>query len=166
MSYIALKPCTFAGQKFKIGESVPGEYILPGAAKNLVKMQIISPADGVSVAPNIPSAKSLNPAPPIAVTIHADEGDIPLELTDIGLQQIFDVLTANVEGAEKIIEVMEDGDALILLHVVDGRKGVKTAAEERAKSLEAEPEEEAEEAEETAQTEEPEEGSEESAGEE
>ena len=163
MSYIALKPCTFAGQKFKIGESVPSEYILPGAAKNLVKMQIISPADGVSVAPNIPSAKSPNSASPIAVTIHADEGDMPLELTDIGLQQIFDILTTNVEEAEKIIEAMEDGDALILLHVVDGRKGVKTAAEERAKALNAEPEEEAEE---TAQTEEPDEGSEESAGEE
>ena len=33
MAYTALKPCGFAGQKFKIGETIPEELILPGAAK-------------------------------------------------------------------------------------------------------------------------------------
>lgn len=156
MSYIALKPCSFAGHTFKIGDTVPGELIHPGAAKNLIKMEKIVPADGVGA--SMPISNGL-----IAVTARAEDGDMPLQLTDIGLQQIFDALTTNVEGAEKIVETMTDEDALILLHMCDNRKGVKTAAEERAKALNAEPEEEAEE---TAQTEEPEEGSEESAGEE
>ena len=34
MAYVALKPCKFAGQIFKIGERVPEEAILPGAASN------------------------------------------------------------------------------------------------------------------------------------
>ena len=33
---------------------------------------------------------------------------------------------------------MEDGDALILVHIVDSRKAVKAAAEERAKALNSE----------------------------
>lgn len=155
MTYIALKPCKFAGQAFKIGDTIPGGCILPGAAKNLVKMEIIASADGAGV----PVSNG-----PIAITARAEGGDMALQLTDIGLQQIFDALTANVEGAEKIIETMTDEDALILLHMCDSRKGVKTAAEERAKALE--PEAEEEEQEPLAEEEEQEPDTEESAGEE
>lgn len=154
MTYIALKPCSFAGQKFKIGDKIPGGCILPGAAKNLVKMEKIALADGAGASMPIPNG-------PIAVTARAEGGDMALQLTDIGLQQIFDALTANVEGAEKIIETMTDGDALILLHMCDSRKGVKAAAEERAKALE---EPEAEEENPAEEEQEPE--AEESAGEE
>jgi|GEM_PF-3364748 len=38
MDFIALKPCCFAGQKFKIGETVPGELILPEMQKRLLAM--------------------------------------------------------------------------------------------------------------------------------
>ena len=138
MAYIALKPCTFAGQKFKIGDSIPAEVLLPGAIKNLVKMEKIASTDASGATMPIPNG-------PIAVTARTEGGDMALNLTDIGLQQIFDALTANVENAENIIETMDDGDALILLHMCDSRKGVKAAAEARAKALEAPEEEEAQE---------------------
>ena len=148
MTYIALKPCTFAGQKFKIGDNIPNEVIVPGAVKNLVKMEVIAPAGAMGATMPIPNG-------PIAVTARTEEGDMPLHLTDIGLQQIFDALTTNVEGAESIIETMTDGDALILLHICDNRKGVKAAAEDRAKALdESEAEEEAQEEQETPEEEE------------
>ena len=136
MAYTALKPCEFAGQKFKIGEPIPEELILPGAAKNLVKMQIIAPAEASSAQPK--SDKS--PVYSVAIAVHTEEGDMPLKVTVVGLQQIFDILTSNVENAEKIIAEMDDGDALILLHLADGRKSVKAAAEARAKALHENPE--------------------------
>lgn len=129
MAYIALKPCRFAGQDFTIGKDVPEAVLKAGNIKNLVKMGIIAATEG-ETATSYPQ-----PAPPISVTIRAEEGDMPLELTDIGLQQIFDALTSNVENAEKIVDVMTDGDALILLHMSDSRKSIKAAAEARAKAL-------------------------------
>ena len=163
MTYIALNPCKFAGQAFKIGDSIPGGCILPGAAKNLVKMEIIAPAGAVEASMPVSNG-------PIAVTARAEGGNMELQLTDIGLQQIFDALTTNVDGAKEIIETMTDGDALILLHMCDSRKGVKEAAEERAKALE-EPETEEttveeEEQQEAPAEEEQESETEESAGEE
>lgn len=134
MAFIALKPCKFAGQKFKIGDTVPGELILPGAAKNLVKMQILAPSDSANVAVGGKSA-SLE-----AVEIIA--GELTLGISKEGLQHIFDALTANVENAEKVVNEMTDGDALILLHMSDSRKSIKAAAEARAKALEEEKNEE------------------------
>ena len=134
MPYIALKPCTFAGQRYKIGETVPDEVLHPGAIKNLVKMQIVTPADAITEAKT--AQRGPIPIPPINITIRRENGDIELNLSDIGLQQIFDVLTSNASNAEKIVKTISDGDALILLHMSDSRKTIKEAAEARAKELE------------------------------
>ena len=42
MTYVAQKPCRLAGQAFLIGDVIPDEVIHPGAAKNLLRMGIIS----------------------------------------------------------------------------------------------------------------------------
>lgn len=130
MAYVALKPCCFAGRNFKIGESVPDELIHPGAANNLVKMQIIAKHGGTDnrTAPN----------GAITVMIHAEEGDMPLDLTAESIQTVFDVLTGTATEAAAIVETMTDSDALILLHLTDSRKSVKAAAETRAKALQEE----------------------------
>ena len=91
----------------------------------------------------------------MTVVIGAKEGDLPLNLTQEGLQAAVDVLTVKPAEAVSIIEKMEDGDALILVHIMDSRKAVKEAAEARAKALNTEEDE--------AQT--PSSNSEESAGE-
>lgn len=162
MSYIAIKACKFAGQSFRIGDTVPEEVIQPGAAKNLIKMQIIAPA-GASSSDN----KGYPiPLPPINIAIHADEGDLPLEMSNEDLQQVFDVLLSKADDAEPIIETMTNDDALILLHMVDSRKTIKAAAEARAQVLNAEPEEEPVEEPDAEEVEEPEEEPEDSAGEE
>lgn len=135
MAYVALKPCCFAGQRFKIGESVPDELIHPGAVNNLVKMQIIAEQDGTTTK----ETDNIQP-PAITIDIHAEEGDLPLELTNEGLQAVFDVLTGKTAEAEAVIERMTDGDALILLHISDSRKAVKAAAEARAKAISREEE--------------------------
>lgn len=134
MAYVALKPCCFAGQNFKIGEIVPDAIVHPGNANNLVKMGVIAEQNTT----HTETVVVHEPLDTMAVVIHAEEGDMPLNLTAEGLQAVVDVLTSTVEEAEPIVEAMTDGDALILLHVADNRKGIKAAAEDRAKALNAE----------------------------
>ncbi len=38
MAYIALKPCSFGGRQFKIGEEIPTGFVLPEMTKRLVGM--------------------------------------------------------------------------------------------------------------------------------
>lgn len=132
MKLIAKTPCSFGGKKFFIGNDIPAEYVLNPKAQE--KLGVITIVDGE----NAPGEKPVgSPAPGslINVTIHVEEGDIPLELTSEGLQQIFDIFSSNVETAESIIAEMSDGDALLLLHASDNRKSIKAAAEARAKAI-------------------------------
>lgn len=130
MAYVALKPCRFAGQDFKIGEEIPDGIVHPGAANNLVKMQVIAETDGTK------PVEEQKPAT-ISLIIPVKEGDMPLEVTQEGLQAVVNVLTGNADAAEPVIEQMTDGDALILLHLTDNRRTVKAAAEARAQALNA-----------------------------
>ena len=131
--YVALKPCKFAGVNFKIGDRVPVEVIQPGAAPALIKMGLIvdSANEAVNTAPAITGPVNTN----VEITVPVEEGRLALNVTKEGLQSIVDVMCAKVEDAEKIIDEMTDGDALIMLHVLDGRKSIKTAAEERAQTI-------------------------------
>lgn len=126
MKLIARQPCSFGGKKFYIGDEVPAELVLDAKAQEKKNVLAICEETRLEV-----------PAPAITVNVHAEEGDMPLELTGEGLQAIFDVLNGTADEAADIIEDMTDGDALILLHVTDKRKSVKEAAEARAKALNA-----------------------------
>lgn len=130
MAYVALKPCCFAGIRFKIGDTVPDEVIHPGTAKNLVKMNVIATQGQEPVEVITIPAESK-----IQINVRVEEGNMPLEVTEDGLQAIFDVLCGNVSEAESVIERMTDSEALILLHISDSRKSIKEAAEARAKAL-------------------------------
>ena len=144
MAYVALKPCCFAGHRFRIGETVPDELVHPGNANNAVKMGLIAEQAGEAGTPaKAPESPVNPPAATMTVNIHAEEGDLPLDLTQEGLQAVVDVLTSNVDDAEPIIEAMTDGDALILLHLTDNRKSIKAAAEARAQALNEDSEESA-----------------------
>lgn len=131
MIYVAQKPCSFAGIDFKIGEEVPEVLIAPGASKSLIGMGILA-KKGTEIPVTVNQ--------PITITIHADEGDMDLEITNDALQSVFDVLLSTAAEAEPIVTQMTEGDALILLDLVDNRKSIKAMAEERAKTLSAQPE--------------------------
>lgn len=133
MKLIARKPCSFAGKKFYIGDEVPAEFVLdPKAQEQLDVLAIV--ADEAAPVPE----EVRKEVETMAVAIHTKDGDMTLNLTKEGLQAVVDILTDKPADAEAIIEKMEDGDALILVHVVDNRKAVKAAAEERAKALNSE----------------------------
>lgn len=134
MAFVAVKPCRFAGQSFRIGESVPDEVIHPGAVRNLIKMGLIAEAGATANEPTEakPQTETVST---INITIHAEEGDLILAPTPEGLQAIFDVLSSKAADAEGIIEGITDGDALIILDVSDSRKTIKELCRNRAKEI-------------------------------
>lgn len=68
MAYKALKPCSFAGQKFRIGEIVPDSVLVPGAiARMIAAGKIAESAEG----PLLPSAASLETE--ATDEVHAEE---------------------------------------------------------------------------------------------
>lgn len=135
MKLIAKKPCSFGGVKFYIGDQIPSEHVLePQAQEKMGVLAIVADEAAPAAAPEV----SHNEVDTMTVVIRAQEGDMPLNLTRDGLQAVVDVLTVKPAEAENIIEKMVDGDALILVHIVDSRKAVKAAAEERAKALNSE----------------------------
>lgn len=136
MAYTALKPCSFAGLNYRIGETVPEAVLLPGAIKSLIKMGVIGASDDSQ-----PAGGTTKPAEgderTTVVTIHVpvDEGTLELVATAEALQDIFTALCSNVSDADKVVKRMTDADALVLLSLADNRKSIKAAAEERAKAL-------------------------------
>ena len=94
-------------------------------------LAIVAETESPAPAPETPN----NPVDTMTVVVPSKDGGLSLDLTREGLQAVVNVLTDKPADAEAIIKEMEDGDALILIHIVDSRKSVKAAAEERAKAL-------------------------------
>ena len=131
MRLIAKKPCSFGGKNFFIGDEIPSEYVADAVVQEKRGvLTIVNEGEGAEA-----SAPSETTVPSVELTIKADEGNVALTPSVEGIQAVFDCLGGTVEEAEEIIAQMTDGDALILLHTTDSRKGVKTAAETRAKEL-------------------------------
>lgn len=128
MKLIAQKPCSFGGKKFYIGDEIPAEIVLDPEAQ--VKMGVLAIAGANGPAP----IRKIN-VETMAVHVPAEEGNMELQLTQEGLQAVVTVLTGKPADAEAVINQMNDGDALILLHMADGRKAVKAAAEARGKAI-------------------------------
>lgn len=130
---IALKPCSFGGKKFFIGDEIPTEYVeSPAKMEQLGVIKVVKVESEVTeVTENV-----VIPDPTLEIVVQTNGEEMILEPTDSGIQDIFNVLIGKVAEAEAIINQMTDGDALILLHLADSRKAVKEAAEARAKALE------------------------------
>lgn len=132
MKLIAKKPCSFGGMKFYIGDEIPEAIVLNPQEQE--KLGVLSIMDEVqSDGPvEVKYEVKYTELPVVPVQI----GDQSLNVTAEGLQAVFNVLTGKADDVVPVIEEMNDNDALILLHMVDGRKSVKTAAETRGKALE------------------------------
>ena len=138
MPYVALKPCSFAGNSYRVGEAVPDEVILPGAAKNLITMKVIAPQADTTATPNTAPAPAVPATIPImmhGLEFDGMKGDVQLDITPEGLQQVFDVLTGSTADAEPIIDAMTDAQALLLLNLTDKRKTVQAATAAKGEAL-------------------------------
>jgi hypothetical protein len=130
---IALKPCSFGGKKFYIGDEIPEEYVeSPSKQEQLGVLKVVNVDSEVTeVTENVVVTD-----PTLSIVVQSNGEEMILEPTDRGVQDVFNVLIGKAAEAEAIINQMTDGDALILLHLSDSRKSVKEAAEARAKELE------------------------------
>lgn len=134
MKLIALKPCSFGGVKFYIGDEVPVASVLnPKEQEKLGTLAVVN--DGSQDTPAVAPGVSLDA---MELVVHAEKGDTPLNVSKDGIQAVVDAVTGTADEAVAIVKAMTDGDALILLHMIDSRKTVKTAAEARAQELNAE----------------------------
>jgi len=132
MAYIAKKVCSFGGQDFLIGNPIPDELIHKGRVADLVKMGVISE---VPEAPALEEVVAQVGQVKFALTVHAEEGELALEFTEDEVQQVFDVLQGNVDEAKAVISEVTAENVLIMVDVLDTRKGVKTLVSERAAEL-------------------------------
>lgn len=123
--FIAKKPCSFAGRDFLIGDPIPEDLVLKSRVPNLIKTGVL---EEVAVEAQEGIVK-------FTVPVHAEEGDLMLELTNEELVQVFDVLQETSEAAGPLIDGITANDALILLDVADSRKAVKKLVKQRASVL-------------------------------
>ena len=128
---VALKACSFGGEKFFIGDEIPAKYVVNPKAQQKLGVLAIVDVDTEKNADN----NTVIPAPALSIIVNKDGEELVLEPTDKGIQDVFNVLIGKTDEAEPIITEMDDNDALILLHLSDPRKTVKAAAEARAKEL-------------------------------
>lgn len=132
MKLIAKKVCNF-GKRFYIGEEIPLEAVLdPKLQEKRGVLAIVNDDDAGTPAPAEEPGAGVTMIP---VVIRAKEGNLPLNLAQEDIQTIVDILTTTVEAAEASIAKMTNADALILLDCIDNRRSIKTAAKERALSL-------------------------------
>lgn len=139
MSIIALKPCTFGGKKFLIGDEIPENLVVN--PKVQAKMGTIAISGGTIPPEELQQYTSQVGEVKFEIIIHSENGDLPLAVTNEELSIFTDILQINVSKTEDkqkvsdMIQNIESEDLLIMLDALDGRKFVKEEAQERAAAL-------------------------------
>lgn len=110
MDYIALRPCSFAGSCYRIGETVPGSAVMDG------KRQI---ALGTLAA----RREADTDAPDIAIAI----GGAQIGFSADELQAVFDILQATAGDAAAAIQEENRENVRQVIAACDSRRAVKTA---------------------------------------
>ena len=123
MAYHALRPCRIAGTAYKIGDEVPGEALVTGAAARLIRQRVL--------------AYTADETPVLTAAVTYDGQEFEVAVTQDGLDLVVAVLPGTVDAAAPIIAAAEDADGLILLGALDSRKGVTDAVAARLAELEA-----------------------------
>lgn len=144
MRLIAKKPCTFGGNKFFVGDEIPAELVANPKAQE--KMGVIAIAsntsDGIIPPEELQEYTAQVGVVKFTVTIHSEEGDLPLLVTNDELSVFTDIMqlplskTEDKQKVSEMIQNIESEDVLIMLDALDGRKFIKEEVEKRAKELE------------------------------
>lgn len=142
---VAQKPCSFAGQKFIIGDVIPDHMVLPEAKTRLVKGGVIAEVagDGSVLLPVSPSSESRM----VSVPILADEGEAFYDVSIDDLLEAIRVIQKPEDGILEYIKTATSEDALILIDVLTGAtEPIHGEARKRALELNGEEEPSGEEA--------------------
>lgn len=133
-AYICRKPATFAGVKYKPGDTVPAEAIPADRVGAVIRLGLIAE-----------QAEHNTPATAVAllsrftVPIIMEGGTTEqLEVVPENIVEAVTVLQLTADAATERIKTITDATALIVIDACDGRKTIKKAAADRAAELEAE----------------------------
>ena len=139
MKLSAKKPCSFGGQKFFIGDDIPVELVANPFAQEKMGVIAITGEEAYQEEAFCPVEQT--GVVMLQIPIHAEEGDLILNVTAEELIVFTDILQLPVAKAEykqqisEMIQKIESEDLLILLDALDGRKHVKEEAQARAQAL-------------------------------
>ena len=128
--FIANKPCTFRGQNFLIGETIPNELIDERAIGRLKQMRVITEV-GAETKTEVKTVS----AKTISVPIVGNDGEFTVELQKEDAHLLFNVLQQSADDATVAIGGVVNTDLLLCIHALDGRKNIKKVAKERATAL-------------------------------
>lgn len=137
MKLFAKQPCNF-GRQYHIGDEIPVDAVLdPKAQEKMGVLTIVE--DGA--APELEECVAMVGQVRFEVPVHAEEGDLVLNITNEELTIFTDIRQIDVKKAEDkqkiadMIQKVESVDLLIMLDALDGRNFVKEKAQARAKEL-------------------------------
>lgn len=131
MKLIAKQPCSFGGKQFFIGDDIPAELVIdPKSQEKIGVISIAKDGDSGQDDGKIPAEWNFS------LVVPRENGEnMVLDFDIDGMTQALSALISKPEDAKAIIETMTGNDALIFLHMADGRKAIKAAAEARANAI-------------------------------
>lgn len=156
--YTCIKPCTFGGVAYNVGDAIPSEAVLPSRERVLIKQGFIAPAvetqslleenktlkakvdaleKGAARAAELPPERAKEQKG-IVIPITAKGGVLELVATPDDIVKAVATMQLNAEEAAKAVGEIDTEEALILIDALDQRKTVKTAIAERIKEIQSE----------------------------
>lgn len=156
--YTCIKPCTFGGVAYNVGDAIPSEAVLPSRERALIKQGFIAPAvetqslqeenkflkakiealeKKAAKATEPPQIRENEPEG-IVIPITAKGGVLELVATPDDIVKAVATMQLNAEEAAKAVGEIDTEETLILIDALDQRKTVKTAIAERIKEIQSE----------------------------
>ena len=133
--FVALKPCRFRGQQFKVGDHIDESLVLPSAMRRLVQSGRIAEVGGDPPSATSSEIKGQKEESMLIIPIHAQEGIANVELTPEQLIWVVSTMQLPPEEIAKEIAAIESTDQLLLLSVLNGTDEVYEMTKERAAEL-------------------------------
>lgn len=136
MRLVARKPCKFGGKQYFIGSEVPSEDVSdPKAKEGLGVLSILDDdvATSVLLESDIPENTLLVPVVKDSDEENAQVMSVPISQSD--MTEIFYILQMKAEAAIKAIGELKNEDMLIIVHALDNRSTVKSAAKKQAQLI-------------------------------
>lgn len=126
--FIALKPCTIAGEKYLIDDEVDISKLSDEEVAFLCKKHfIIETKEGAGNAPDAPAM--------LDVPVINEDETLSVAMTGEKLCEVIGLLQKTADAAIEAIKDITDDGQLVLLHRLDSRKTVRAAAKERHEAL-------------------------------
>ena len=138
MKLFAIKPCSFGGKRYFIGDEVPLSEVSNPKEQEKRGVLAISSGSENDVA-GLPEAekKITKTIEKLEIPVLQDgENEVlAISLNGNEIQSVFAILQMASEEAVKSLDNIESEDVLIVIHATDNRTTVKKAAKKRAEQI-------------------------------